>query len=195
MHDGQAHAQRNHHAHDFWFDPHSHTWVPQDSAYQQQHVWPPHQLQQPLQSQHQYQTPQTPGGVQQQYHMPVGRATGEVAPYQVQSPPIAALQPLQPDSINERRKCSCDITEDIQTAQSDEKKPRNTKKDSAKAPAKQPKQKAAEGKVADNSKKALEELEDAVNWTNNKTKILLDTLLGPDSELYKELGSNARYAY
>ncbi|KIK73274.1 hypothetical protein PAXRUDRAFT_21039 [Paxillus rubicundulus Ve08.2h10] len=32
--------------------------------------------------------------------MPVGRATGKIAPYQVQSPPIAALQPLQPDSIN-----------------------------------------------------------------------------------------------
>jgi hypothetical protein len=49
--------------------------------------------------------------------------------------------------------------------------------------------------VANEGRKALDKLEDAVNWTNDEIRILLDALLGPDSKLYKELGANSRYAY
>ncbi|KAF9220857.1 hypothetical protein BS17DRAFT_769165 [Gyrodon lividus] len=74
---------------------------PHQAHVPQEHVQPPCQHQQPLQSQHQYQNPWTSAGVQQQYHMPAGGATGEVAPYQVQSPPVATPQLLQSDLTNE----------------------------------------------------------------------------------------------
>ncbi|KAG1792522.1 uncharacterized protein HD556DRAFT_1444519 [Suillus plorans] len=118
--------------------------------------------------------------------MSAARATGEAVPHEAP----------HPDVISEQRKRGHDSIEDVPPApQSAEKKPRKTKKAPAKTPAKQSKRKAAKVKVADEGKKALEELEDAVNWTNNETRILLDALLGPDSELYKELGANSRYAY
>lgn len=87
-------------------------------------------------------------------------------------------------------------TEDVPPVpQSTEKKPRKTKNAPRKAPAKQLKQTAAKTKATEDGKKALEELEESVNWTNDETRILLEALLGPDSELYTELGTNAKYAY
>ncbi|KAF9218858.1 hypothetical protein BS17DRAFT_770438 [Gyrodon lividus] len=74
---------------------------PHQAHVPQEHVQPPCQHQQPLQSQNQYQNPWTLAGVQQQYHMPAGGATGKVAPYQVQSPPVATPQLLQSDLTNE----------------------------------------------------------------------------------------------
>ncbi|KAG1810857.1 uncharacterized protein BJ212DRAFT_1483992 [Suillus subaureus] len=79
--------------------------------------------------------------------------------------------------------------------QSTEKKPRKTKNASWKASVKQLKQTAAKTKATEDGKKALEGLEESVNWTNDETRILLKALLGPDSELYMELGTNAKYAY
>jgi hypothetical protein len=178
------------------------TWVPQGLGHQQQS----HQLVQP---QHPYQYLQTSErahqtssksyptadmaktshdqtGVQQRMPAAQATSTGEVVPHQAQ----------QTDAISEQRKRGHESTEDIPPApQSAEKKPRKMKKAPGKAPARQSKRKAAEVKVADEGKKALDELEDAVNWTNDETRILLDALLGPDSELYKELGANSRYAY
>ncbi|KAG2343766.1 hypothetical protein BDR05DRAFT_999689 [Suillus weaverae] len=54
---------------------------------------------------------------------------------------------------------------------------------------------AAKVKPTEDGKKALEELEESVDWTNDETRILLDALLGPDSKLYTELGTNAKYTY
>jgi len=90
-------------------------------------------------------------------------------------------------------------TEDVPVVTpSAKKKPRNTstgKTPGSTSVAKQSKRKVAEIKVTDDGNKALEELEESVNWSTHETNILLEELLGADSELYKELGSNARYAY
>ncbi|KAG2070302.1 hypothetical protein BDR04DRAFT_1155708 [Suillus decipiens] len=87
-------------------------------------------------------------------------------------------------------------TEDMPLVpQSTERKPHKTTKAPQKAPVKQLKQRAAKVQVAKDGKKALEKLEESFNWTNNEMRILLDALLGPDSELYKELHTNAKYAY
>ncbi|KAG2746870.1 hypothetical protein P692DRAFT_20819965 [Suillus brevipes Sb2] len=91
----------------------------------------------------------------------------------------------QQDVISEQRKRDPDSTEDMspetQNAekkhqmtnmpQSIEKKPRKMKNAPQRALVKQLKQMAAKTKATEDGKKALEELEESVNWTNDETRI------------------------
>ncbi|KAG1804016.1 hypothetical protein EV424DRAFT_1581703 [Suillus variegatus] len=203
-HGGQAQSQRpDSHAQNFWFDPRLGSWVPRNSGHHQQ-------PQQPAHPQQQYQNPQTSVKISRN-EIGVAQPTGEA---------VQNWTSPQQDVISEQRKRDRDSTEDMPSEtqnaekkhrmtnsttgstedvppvpQSTEKKPRKTKNAPRKAPAKQLKQTAAKTKATEDGKKALEELEESVNWTNDETRILLEALLGPDSELYTELGTNAKYAY
>jgi hypothetical protein len=42
---------------------------------------------------------------------------------------------------------------------------------------------------------AMAKLKDQGNWSDEDTKLLLETLLGSDSQLYKKLMVNAKYVY
>ena len=42
---------------------------------------------------------------------------------------------------------------------------------------------------------AMAQFEDQGQWSDDDTKLLLETLLGNDSELYDKLMTNAKYAY
>ncbi|KAG2063418.1 hypothetical protein BDR04DRAFT_1189497 [Suillus decipiens] len=178
-------------------------WVPRDSGHHRQ-------SQQPVQAQKQYQNLQTPVRA---YQTSSYRGPNKV---KISCNPIGLAQPTgvvqnwtlpQPDIISEQKKRSRDSIEDMppRKAQNAEKKHQmmNNTTDSAEdmplvpqSAVKRPgtsqaaKTESSQVQAVEDGQKAIEKLEEPVNWINNETRILLDApLLAGGTETLSQIQS------
>ncbi|KAG2743575.1 hypothetical protein P692DRAFT_20879011 [Suillus brevipes Sb2] len=161
----------------YWYDARQNMWVPHTRENQHTIIQP----EQPRQQQH-VQLPQTRQPVALPSHSEHQPHTDHNREGARSLPSAEELQKNIQETKNDPLGSGTKPRKDIKTP------PKQS------APAKVSKRKSTAKSKAEGNQ-AIAKLEDQGNWSDEDTKLLLETLLGSDSQLYEKLMVNAKYVY